>query len=315
LTAYTMIKLASAGVKYHRFPRPAFFTHTLLSSALLYTNSQGGTSPLIWRLSRRNRKGFHHCHTACSLLDRRHWTKAYVEFIRKGPPLVACSESTARGLRELNPMRDISVMPYFVSAEEITTSFGSGATSEVSATFQKLNVGFVGRLESSKGIDLLVKASADPELADICWHFFGDGSQAELIQGAASPNLVWHGAFDQSTPLAHIYGPLDAVVLPSSHVEGSPLCLIEAMAHGKPWVAFDRGGISELAPQGGGCIVVDPVEPGGFREGIKRMRSMIRNGLIDHRVIRAHYDANFSANAVSAKWEKFCRSILAGGHQ
>jgi glycosyltransferase involved in cell wall biosynthesis len=309
VTRFTAEKLASAGVKYHRFPQVAFFKHTLFSSSLLYTNSQGSTSPLIWRISKSRRKGFHHCHTACSPSERRRWTRSYLAFILKGPPLVACSESTARSLRELNPHREIRVMPYFAVSQD---AMAVAAAPRHKAAGEKLHFGFVGRLEASKGLDVLIQASLDSEFADICWHIFGDGSQADLVRSAASSNLVFHGAFDRGTPLSEIYDQLDAVVLPSQHAEGSPLCLIEAMAHGKPWIAFDRGGIKELVADTETCITPDSSDFPGFASAVRQLRARIREGSVSADRITGFYQKHFSCEAVATKWEHLCLSVLQG---
>jgi len=311
VTSFTLQKLRSAGVRYHRFPLPAFFRHTLLSSALLYTNSQGSASPLIWRLSRRGRRGFHHCHTACSESETGYWTRSYLKFIRSKPhpSLVACSESTARNLRILNPQREIHVLPYFAISQDSRDGAGQQATT---ARDGKLHFGFVGRLEKSKGIDLLVRASASTELNDICWHVFGDGSQANLVRQAGGPHFVYHGPFDGGTPLSEIYGQLDAVVLPSLHVEGSPLCLIEAMAHGKPWIAFDQGGVKELVADAKCCLVPQTMDFEGFVLAVKALRRSIQERAIDPELLMRHYEMHFSPREVGARWENFCLASLQG---
>jgi glycosyltransferase involved in cell wall biosynthesis len=309
LTPFTEARLLSAGVRYHRFPELAFFRYAVFSSALLYTNSQGGSSPLVWRLSRRGRKGFHHCHTACSPSDTRHWAKSYLAFVRNGPPLVACSQTTARNLRELSPNREIHVMPYFAIGDQGGAPPESTSKQTTHTKKPVVNFGFIGRLEESKGIDFLIKASKRPELADIRWHIFGDGSLAEAVRAASGPNFLWHGSFDGATDLGAIYGRLDAVVLPSKHVEGSPLCLIEALAHGKPWVAFDQGGIRELVANSDDCVIAETSDFQGFLVAVLNLRARVLRNQIDQNSLFRHYESEFSPRAVAAKWDALVESI------
>ncbi len=308
ITRATASRLAAAGVSYHRFPRPSFFIHTLLDSSFLYTNSQGNFSPLIWRLGPAGRSGIHHCHTACSAAERESWTPRYVGFINSGPPLVACSQATARNLQEIAPGRDIRVLPYFAVRKEAAAGPPAHQSAPAERQDGRLHFGFVGRLEASKGIDLLVQAARHRDLADICWHVFGDGSESETVRAAEGPNFVWHGAVDSTKGLDAIYGRLDAVVLPSQHVEGSPLCLIEALAHGKPWVAFDQGGIRELVADPDDCIVASPGTAEAFCAAVAKLRSRIHARKVDDRRIVALFDARFSQRAVMAQWQDCLQS-------
>ncbi len=200
-------------------------------------------------------------------------------------------------------------MPYFAVSQD------AGAFTikpRIKSADEKLDFGFVGRLETSKGLDVLIRASLEDELADIRWHIFGDGSQADLVRSARSPNLVFHGAFDLSTPLRKIYDQLDVVVLPSQHAEGSPLCLIEAMAHGKPWIAFDRGGIRELVADKDSCIIPESSDFHGFASAVKLLRAKIREGTVAADRITGFYERHFSSRAVAARWERLCLSVLRG---
>lgn len=311
ITSSTADKLSAAGVRYHRFPTPSFFRHTLISNSLLYTNSQGNTSPLIWKHGRSGRRGFHHCHTACSPAERSSWTLRYVRFIENGPPLVACSRTTAEGLLALNPGRRIHVLPYFAIGEDVAPLAALVPDPDRPALGSQpiLRFGFIGRLEAGKGIDLIIQASRRPEFSDIQWHVFGDGAEGDRVRASTGVNLVFHGAFDRSVHLRDIFGPLDAVVLPSSHVEGSPLCLIEALAFGKPWIAFDQGGIRELVASHEDCLVLVPGRPEGFFDAVDRLRVRLRAGQVDEECLRGYYQQHFSPKAVYNKWSSLINSL------
>lgn len=303
LTPEVIAGLEDAGVRYHTFPRPSFFAGILNRSSVLYTNSQGNTSPLIWSLSGRNRKGFHHCHTACSAAEMKSWVPRYKKFIGAGPPLVACSEATEANILAWSPAREVTVMPYLTTIARDTE--GSDCRSaQIKAQKQpgKWNFGFVGRLEASKGIDVIIEASRHEACADVNWHFFGDGPESAKIRAAGGANLVRHGAFDRSTPLEEIYGGLDVVVLPSMHTEGSPLCLIEALSFGKPWIASNRGGISELACSPSDHIVIDPKDKSLFVDAVTNLKRRLAAGEVQHDAIRAFYRMNYSPEAVTARW-------------
>lgn len=299
--------LRVAGVRYHRFPSAGFFGNLFISKSPLYSNSQGNTSPLIWKYSRAGRRGFHHCHTACSAAERSSWTHRYIDFIRGGPPLVACSNQTRDNLWELNPERQVEALPYLTSTFDEVVCVGSQRRQ--GSGNGKLAFGFIGRLDRSKGIDLIIAASRRKELDGICWHLHGDGEMSAAVADAQGPTMKWHGAFDRSTPLSGIYSSLDALVLPSLHVEGSPLCLIEALSFSKPWVASGQGGIRELACSAEDHLIVDPRHPEQFFSAVKRLEQRLRQGLVDGARIQEFYRKEFSCQAVTGKWLSYLEEV------
>lgn len=296
--------LVDAGVRYHAFPRPSFFAGILNPSSVLYTNSQGNTSPLIWSVAGRRRRGFHHCHTACNAAEMESWVPRYKKFIGAGPPLVACSQATKANILVWSSDRAVTVMPYLTTiAADAEGSKQQSTQIKAERKPGRWNFGFIGRLDASKGIETIIEASRHDSCADINWHFFGDGPEVGRIRAADGANLFWHGVFDRSTPLEAIYGGLDAVVLPSLHTEGSPLCLIEALSFGKPWIASNRGGVSELACSPGDHLVIDPTNSRlFFVDAVVNLKKRLAAGEVQHDAIRAYYRMNYSPEAVTARW-------------
>jgi glycosyltransferase involved in cell wall biosynthesis len=305
--------LSEAGVRYHTFPHLPFFLSILNRRSVLYTNSQGNTSPIIWSAAGRQRKGFHHCHTACSVQEIESWVPRYKKFIHDGPPLVACSQATKANVLAGSPDRQVTVMPYLTSllSEPKGCEVWTGPL-KAARRSGRMNFGFVGRLDASKGIDAIVEASRHSAGADVDWHFFGDGPDAEKIRGTGDGNLFWHGAFDRSTPLEEIYGGLDAVVLPSLHMEGSPLCLIEALSFGKPWIASNQGGTAELACSQQDHLVIDPRRAGAFVDAVAKLKKRIGSGEVKQDAIRDFYSAYYSPEAVTARWMGLLDALWIG---
>ncbi|WP_439656070.1 glycosyltransferase family 4 protein [Lentzea sp. HUAS TT2] len=99
----------------------------------------------------------------------------------------------------------------------------------------------VGRLAHQKGQDLLLEAWPHvlEKVPDAELLIVGDGPMAEQLKAEHHPNTRWHG---HSTEVAAFYAEADVVVLPS-RAEGMALVPLEAMACGRPVVAFDVEGV------------------------------------------------------------------------
>lgn len=101
---------------------------------------------------------------------------------------------------------------------------------------------FVGRLSPEKGVDVLAAATEGMPRVII-----GEGSLGHLVPDARS--------FMSNELLQHEYARSAVLVLPSFR-EGLPVVLAEAMAHGRPAVASDVGGVSTLVRTGETGVLV-----------------------------------------------------------
>jgi len=103
------------------------------------------------------------------------------------------------------------------------------------------------------------------------------------------------------------------IFLLTSRAESIPLAMMEAMALGKPIVAFPVGGVQEIISMGGGVITksLDPDEAGKIIAELLKSRShRERLGTEAARVVRRSFDSeNLFGN-----YEAFL-NLFAGGHQ
>jgi glycosyltransferase involved in cell wall biosynthesis len=114
---------------------------------------------------------------------------------------------------------------------------------------------FVGRLAPEKGIRDLVEATEGMNVV-----VAGDGPLRGLLPGALG--FVPHAEVERLYRRA-------ALVVCSSHREGLPLSVIEAMAHGRPVVATAVGGIPSLVDDGRTGFLVPPGDAHALREKIQ----------------------------------------------
>ena len=116
---------------------------------------------------------------------------------------------------------------------------------------ERLRVGIVGRLTAVKNHRMFLEAVRHLKNREEAHHFMfnvvGDGElRDELVQYAESLGVGESVRFvGWRRDMPSVYRDMDILVLTSLN-EGTPVTLIEAMAAGRPVVATDVGGVSDL---------------------------------------------------------------------
>jgi len=125
-------------------------------------------------------------------------------------------------------------------------------------------IGFVGRLETIKGCDLLIRAASRLFSSGLSFRLviIGDGPEREALTRLAE-NLglkehIYFCGFRED--MMNIYQSLDLFVLPSRN-EGIPMAMLEAMSQGVPVVATRVGGIPEVITDTVQGLLSPPANP------------------------------------------------------
>src|SRR5437016_6975196 len=177
-------------------------------------------------------------------LARRH-PRLFGFVVRRAEVVIGVSEALAEAARRCGA-RDVRTIPNGV---DLPASTGDEA--------EPAEVLYVGRLSPEKGIAELVAATEGMNLV-----VAGDGPLRHLVPAALG--------FVPHDELGGLYERAALVVLPS-YREGLPLCVLEAMAHGRPVVASAVGGIPELVEDGVTGYLVEPGDVAGLRAAIERL--------------------------------------------
>ena len=148
--------------------------------------------------------------------------------------------------------------------KELTSSEKQNFKKKLGIPENSLIVGTVGRLEPVKGPEFLIKAAKFiiSKYPNTFFIFTGEGYLRENLEEQAlklglENNLIFLGWRADVTKVISIY---DVFALPSLN-EGMGRVLVEAMALGKPIVASNIGGITDLVAHGKNGFLVPTKNP------------------------------------------------------
>ena len=177
----------------------------------------------------------------------------------------------------------------------------------------KLIVGAAGRLSPEKGFDILVTAAAQLLKAgiDVGVVIFGEGFLRESLQkqiddAGISQSVVLAGFTDQLDQYMHHFD----LFVQSSHTEGMPSVLLEAMSARTAVVATQVGGTGELVAEGLTGLMIPPNNPDAIAKAMKKVLSNdeLRRTIAEKG--RQRVEQNFALDVqAEAYWELFCRLV------
>jgi glycosyltransferase involved in cell wall biosynthesis len=168
-----------------------------------------------------------------------------------------------------------------------------------------LRVAYLGRYDRGKGIFRLLDVWQALAIGDAQLHFYGHGSERQPLKQAIrerglQEQVTVHGGWATAVELARIFDETDLLVLPSDS-EGLPVVLLEAMAHGVPFVATDVGGVRVLAEDNPDVLVV-PRSTGAIKSGIEAIVPLIRKGMLDGRRLQSYHRAHYGYSLLAQRW-------------
>lgn len=180
--------------------------------------------------------------------------------------IISVSKDLARKLMKSFPKRLIYVIQNGIDNEALNNIPPAKDIRE--GAEDHMHIGIVGRLEPVKRVDIFIhtakKLLCSEKRQMLKFHIIGDGKlkkdlMAMATQLGVDKEVVFHGHRNDSTAAI---AALDIVVMCSDH-EGTPMTALEALALGKPLVAHNVGGLSEILadyPQ----LLVDNHNPDGY---------------------------------------------------
>jgi glycosyltransferase involved in cell wall biosynthesis len=243
-------------------------------------------------------------------VGRRLWLR------RRGASLshtfVAVSEETAREAirnKEVS-LRKLRVIPNGIDPARFRPDqeAASAVRSDLGIDADAAVLGTVGRLCAVKNQSLLLRSAA-PLLHAGAWLIVvGGGPDRESLETLAaelgiSERIRWLG---ERGSVSGLLAAMNVFAL-SSHSEGLPLVILEAMATGLPVVATAVGGVSSVVDEGETGFLVGAGDESAMRERLQRLLSDRELASTLGRQGRARVHAEFSSNRVGREYLRLYR--------
>jgi glycosyltransferase involved in cell wall biosynthesis len=241
-TAWECLRCSLAPERVYRWP-----ARVLPVPALMAALTWASHRP--WLNRRRGLRGL--------ALDMRQRKATLRSLLEEADRLIAPSHFVAQVYRDNGVQRDIQVVPY---GHDVGWAKGL-LPRPVTAP---LTFGYVGRITPAKGMHVLIEAlrhlSTDLPLRVDVW---GDVRQdAEYVRtlphiDGSHPPVHFRGHFGREQ-MAEVFSQIDVLVVPSLWYENNPLVVQEAFAAGKPVIASNLGGLTEVVRHGVDGLIFEP---------------------------------------------------------
>ena len=277
---------------------------------------QGYTSTLLfvldWAAAQRVPVVYTENQTPDPTLD---WWQEFGQTINKATIVLAASDTSARALRAICDIQ--SPLLTFLPVVADPLAEGQSIALRAVPAGAPLNVTTIARLGVTKGLTYLLEtiARVSQDFPTTRFRVYGDGPQhAELLAYATQLGLkgedIFVGTFS-GAELPRLMAETD-VFLMTSVLEGLPLALVEAMAHGRPIVATHVGGNAEVIADGVSGLLCPPRDPGCLS---RKLAGLLADGALRARLGQAARQAYehgaFTPDAVARHHLAIYRQALA----
>jgi glycosyltransferase involved in cell wall biosynthesis len=241
---------------------------------ILHTNILAGFSPAIWaEAAKRDIPVVHtlrdyyltcpkgarfkngtECHSTCASCRLYSFPKKHAT--RHVDAVVAISRHLLHAHTISSPIREIIHNSYKAEGILPRRSHRGG-----------LQIGFLGRLFGTKGIELLIDSVRQTDSAHLYLAGGGSPGYEEKLREMAPSRTTFLG----TTSPRNLFERIDVLVVPSLWHEPFGRVAIEAMAWGIPVVASQRGGLPEIVQSDRNGWLFEPNEAGSLTRLLKAL--------------------------------------------
>lgn len=207
-----------------------------------------------------------------SLMHLRHQT--YRAFMDE----MLCIVAVSRWVKEILLLHGLREDRIFVSRHGLPHAGDHSEASCISPHESPLHIAYLGRLDPTKGPDILIRAMRAVPEAPVALHLYG------IVQGDAGDAYRRHLAilaegdariaFLPPVPNEQVGALLrryHALAVPSRWLETGPIVVLEAFAAGLPVIGSNLGGIPEWVRDGIDGLLIDPEDTEAWGQAFQKL--------------------------------------------
>ena len=217
--------------------------------------------------------------------------------------VVAQTDATRQWLLTHTKARTVAVIGNPIERLPVT---GVGPSPAAYLTPRAVIIIAAGRLVAEKGFDRLIdafaKAGPGAEPAELA--ILGEGPLREpLLRQAAALGVAERVHLPGNVANLGAWLEASDIFVLSSHFEGMPNALLEAMAHGLACAAYDiPSGTREFIKDGVNGLLVDPTVPDGLAQALTRLVADVPLRRNLGGAAAAHVAANYAPERIVDQW-------------
>jgi glycosyltransferase involved in cell wall biosynthesis len=277
---------------------------------ILHTNILAGFSPAIW--AEASRRGIPVVHTLRDYYLVCPKGARFKNGTECGSPCAACrvyNVAKKRALRHVDAFvsisRHLSRNHRLVSPirEVIHNSYRAEGTLPPKKDKGPLQVGYLGRLFETKGIELLIDAVQQTKSAHLYIAGKGVPDYVAGLRRMAPSRTTFLG----TVPPRSLFEKIDVLVVPSLWHEPFGRVAIEAMAWGIPVVASLRGGLLEIIRHSVNGWLFEPNDPGKLAQILRMLTPKICHSRREACLQRARL---FLPEVITEQYERLYDRVL-----
>jgi glycosyltransferase involved in cell wall biosynthesis len=215
--------------------------------------------------------------------------------------IVVQAESFRQTLREAGIKIPIEILPYPLHQETYQMAVKEFPPAS------PWRIGFLGRLEPQKDLDLLIEAFEKIERRECELHLYGSGSEQVRLQARArqSPlqgKIFFHGTVPrEDVPQVISENHLFAF---SSREEGQVLAALEILACGRPIAAVPAGALPEILSDEALGFCTGLRDSGLLAEAITKIMDKIQSENITHDRIRERFEGRWRQDVLLSNYAR-----------
>lgn len=169
-------------------------------------------------------------------------------------------------------------------------------------------VAYSGRISREKGVDMIIACAR--QHSEIPFRLAGAVRDADLVDNLP-PNVALTG-YLSSSALEEFYAGARFFVMASRWYEGFPMTILEAASYGKPMIAPDHGGFTEIIGRGDESIGILTI-PGDVNSIENAILSLWNSPDTVNHLGQAAFNklkTQYSTDVVAQKWNELLKAIV-----